>query len=90
MIIFYILSEIFLLKRKGLSDARVTSITKKEYGFAVQFLYRFIKSWKSISDELLNGICWYSRVFEIFINFYNEIVCRTWSNIFWNSKNNIV
>ena len=29
MISFYILSERFFLKRKGLSDARVASITKK-------------------------------------------------------------
>ena len=38
MISFYILSERFFLKRKGLSDARVVSITKKEYDFAAQFL----------------------------------------------------
>ena len=37
MISFYILSKGFFLKRKGLSDARVVSITKKEYGFAVHF-----------------------------------------------------
>ena len=30
-------------------DGRVVSITKKEYGSAVDF--RFILSWKSISDE---------------------------------------
>ena len=34
MISFYILSTRFFLKRKGLSDAGVVSITKKEYGFA--------------------------------------------------------
>ena len=51
MISFYVLSEIFVLKCKGLSGARVASITKKEYGFAVHFLSRFIKSLKSISDE---------------------------------------
>ena len=33
MIRFNILSERFFLKRKGLSDARVISITKNEYGF---------------------------------------------------------
>ena len=38
MIGFYILYKIFFLKHKGLSDARVASITKKEYGFAVHFL----------------------------------------------------
>ena len=38
MISFYILSKRFSLKREGLSDARVATITKKEYGFAVQLL----------------------------------------------------
>ena len=37
MISFYILSKRFL-KREELSDARVVSITKKEYGFAVHIL----------------------------------------------------
>ena len=32
----------FFLNREGLSDVRVSSITKKEKGFAVRFLY-FIK-----------------------------------------------
>ena len=35
---FYILSKIFFLRREELSDARVVSITKKEYGFAVHLL----------------------------------------------------
>ena len=35
MISFYILSERIFLKYQGLSDAKVASITKKEYGFAV-------------------------------------------------------
>ena len=38
MIIFYIFSKRFFVKCKGLSDAGVVSITKKEYGFAVHFL----------------------------------------------------
>ena len=38
LINFYILSTRFFLIRKGLSDVRVVSITKKEYGFAVHFL----------------------------------------------------
>ena len=38
MISFYILSKRFFLKWKGLSDARVVSITKKEYNFTVHFL----------------------------------------------------
>ena len=47
MISFYILSKRFFITRVGLSDARVASTTKKEYGFAVQF-YKFSKS---ISDK---------------------------------------
>ena len=35
MISFLIVSKRFFLKRKRLSHARVVSITKKEYGFAV-------------------------------------------------------
>ena len=38
MIRFYILSKRFLLKCKGLSEARVLSATKKEYGFAKNFV----------------------------------------------------
>ena len=38
IITFYTLSKILFLKREGLSDARVASITKKEYGFAVHIL----------------------------------------------------
>ena len=38
MIKFYILSKTFVLKREKLSDARVVSINKKEYGFAVNVL----------------------------------------------------
>ena len=35
---FYSLSKRFFLKHEELSDARVVSITKKEYGFEVHFL----------------------------------------------------
>ena len=38
MISFYISSKRYFLQRKELSDARVVSITKKEYGFGVHFL----------------------------------------------------
>ena len=41
----------FFLNLKGLSDGKVVSLTKKEYGCAVHFLKMFIKSLKSISDE---------------------------------------
>ena len=37
MISFYNLSKRLFLKCKGLSDARVVSITKKEHVFAVHF-----------------------------------------------------
>ena len=37
MISFYILSKEFFLRRNKLSDARVLSITKNEYGFAEHF-----------------------------------------------------
>ena len=50
MVSFYILSKRFFLKRKGLSDARVASVTKKEYGFAVHFLQKLLKYLNSISD----------------------------------------
>ena len=38
VISFYILSQRFFLKREGLSDTKVASITKKEYGFAANVL----------------------------------------------------
>ena len=62
MINFYIVSKRFFLKRKELSDGRVVSITKKEYGW--------IKSWKSISEEWLNAICWSFLLFGIFTTKY--------------------
>ena len=46
MISFYILSEKLFLKRIGLSDTRVASITKKEYGFAVQCFVKIYKVFK--------------------------------------------
>ena len=38
MISFYILAKRLYLKQKGLSDAKVVPLTKKEYDFAVIFL----------------------------------------------------
>ena len=38
MVSFYFLSKRFFMKYKGLSDARVASITKKECGLVVYFL----------------------------------------------------
>ena len=37
MIGFYVLSKRIFLKHKEFSDARLVSITKNEYGFAVHF-----------------------------------------------------
>ena len=73
---FYILSKRFFLKRKGLSDAVVPSATKKEYGFAVQFLQRFIKSLKSISNEWLYTVCssYYWTMFFIIMYISNHII----------------
>ena len=67
VISFYILSKRFFLKREGLSDARIVSITKNEFGFAVHFLQRFKNFLKSIYDKWLNAICWSSSFFGIFI-----------------------
>ena len=66
MISFYILSKRFFMKRIGLYDARVASITKKEHVFAVQLLQRFIKSLELISDEL-------------FMRFVEDLVCLEFS-----------
>ena len=57
MISFYIFSERFFLKRKGLSDTRVVSITKKGYGFAAISVQTFIKCLELTSDEELILIC---------------------------------
>ena len=46
MISFYILFKKFILKRKGLSDAGETSITKGEYSFAVHFYVKILKIFK--------------------------------------------
>ena len=43
MISFCIFYTRLFLKRKGLSDARVVSISKKEYGFAVLFFIKMHK-----------------------------------------------
>ena len=47
---FYILSKMLHLNCKGLSDGKVVSLTKKKYGFALQFSQIFIKSWMMISN----------------------------------------
>ena len=57
MISFNILSTRFFLKRKGLSDERVASITKKEYGrFCSTFFGKIHKVFKVIFDKLLGTV----------------------------------
>ena len=52
---FYIFFKRLFLGCKWLSDAKLVSISKREYGLKVHFfLSRFIKYLKSISDEWLN------------------------------------
>ena len=51
----------FFQKRNGLSDGRVVSMTKNEYGSAVDFLYSSIRSLKLISNEWSITISWPSH-----------------------------
>ena len=56
-----------LLKRKPLSEAKIVSVTKKEYDFSTFFVKIEIKSLKSMSDEWLNAVSWGSCLSGIFI-----------------------
>ena len=51
MINFCIFSKRLRLKQKGLFEAKLVSLTKKEYGFPVHFLEKFIKPLNSVSDK---------------------------------------
>ena len=68
LISFYILSKTFFLKRERLSDGRVVSITKNEFGFAVE-----------IHKALEINISWtikYDMLKLLFIwDFHNKIMC---------------
>ena len=57
----------FFLNLKGLSDASVVSLTKKEYGSAVHFLEISMKFLVLISDEWFAAICWSSLLLGIFM-----------------------
>ena len=57
----------FFLNLKGLSDASVALLTKKEYGSAVNFLWILMKPLELIPDEWFSVICWSSLLFGIFI-----------------------
>ena len=67
MILLYIYFKRFFLDLKGLSNGKVVSLTKKEYGSVVHSLYIFMKFLKPISDEWFSGISWSSLLFEIFM-----------------------
>ena len=64
---YYIYIKWFFLNLKGLSDGKAVSLTKKEYGAAVQILQILMKSLKSLSDEWFNTICWSFLLLGIFI-----------------------
>ena len=55
----------FFVSLNGLSDVSVLSLTKKEYGSVVYFLWMLIKSLVLISDEWFKAICWSSLLFGI-------------------------
>ena len=57
MILLYIDFKRFFVNFKGFSDGKLVSLTKKEHDSVVNYLQMFIKSLKSISDELFNAIC---------------------------------
>ena len=64
---FYYMLKRFFLNLKGLSDASVASLTKKEYGSTEHFLCILMKSLLLISDEWFIAICWSALLFGIFI-----------------------
>ena len=51
MIFIIFIQKDFFLNLKGLSDASVVSLTKKEYGSTVHFLWILMKYLVLISDE---------------------------------------
>ena len=67
VIFYYMYSKRFFLNFKGLSDANVVSLTKKEYGTTVYFLWMLTKFSLLISDEWFIAICWSSLLRKIFV-----------------------
>ena len=57
----------FFLNLEGLSDASVASLTKKEYGSSLHFLWILIKSLVITSGERFSAICWSPLLFGIFM-----------------------
>ena len=71
------------LNYKGSSDARVVSLTKKEYGFVVHFFVKIHKSFKVNIWWLIN--CDLLKLSFVW-NFYNKVMGGIQSNIFWYDK----
>ena len=67
VMINFILSKRFFLKREELSDARVVSITKKEYGFEKIHKVLKVNIWWMTECNLLK--------FSFVWNLHNNIVC---------------
>ena len=58
-------SKRFFLRCNEISDGKVVSLSKKQYGFAAYFKKHHI-SLKSTFDETYNVVCGSSLLFEIF------------------------
>ena len=82
-ITLYTSSSRFFQIPKVLFDGRVVSMSENKYGFAVNFLHKFLYTPKSTSDEWLGEICWSSRLLGIFI-IKN---CVVFSHTFFGSWN---
>ena len=67
MLWFYYISKRFFLNLKGLSDASVASLTKKEDGSAANFLQILMKSLELMSDELFSAIFLSSLLLVVFM-----------------------
>ena len=79
--LLYIL-KIFFLNLKGIFDASIVSITKKEYGSSVHFLYILTKSLVLMSVEWFIAICWSSLLFGIFAFYSNKWFGNHWIEFF--------
>ena len=66
-ITLYTSSSGYFRKWDGLSEGRVVSRTKNEYGFAIYLLYNLLNSAKSILDVWVISISWSSFLLWIFM-----------------------
>ena len=83
MIILYIFSKRFFLKREELFDARVVSISKKRIWF---YSSVFIKIHKVLKVSVWWMIKRILLKFSFVWNLYNKILCWIYANIFWNNE----